>query len=404
MKAFKRQFLLILALAVGCLAARAEGPVRLRTVVIDPGHGGNDPGCVSKDGLTTEKSLTLDISTRLSEKINAAWPDVKAILTREDDTYVTLSGRADAANNADADLFISIHINAAPSGTAANGYSIHCLGQSSRQGNDLFSKNLELCQRENSVIKLEADYETKYQGFDPSNPMSYIFFGLMQNANLSLSLAFADDVNNAMKGGPFRRSRGVSQDPFWVLWRTTMPAVLIECGFISNPEDLATLRTEEDRDKIAEAICQAIATYKKRLDASTSSATGASTSSATNPEGQQASHADTTQHNGEATTPPQPSSEQPPQVAEPGEAKPVETEPVELYGTQVLATSRKLADNDPFFQGYEPVAVQGEKLIRYVIGVSPDKAEAKKKNEKIAQNFPDSFLVKIVGKNTTRIP
>jgi N-acetylmuramoyl-L-alanine amidase len=386
MKAFCRHILPVLALAVLCFRAGAEGPVRLRTVVIDPGHGGHDPGCVSKDGNTMEKSLTLDISTRLEEKIKAAWPDLKVILTRGDDTYVTLSGRADAANGADADLFISIHINDAPA-TSANGYSIHCLGQSTRQGNDLFSKNLELCRRENSVIKLESDYQTKYQGFDPSEPMSYIFFSLMQNANLSLSLAFADDVNNALKGGPFRRSRGVSQDPFWVLWRTTMPAVLIECGFISNPDDLAVLRSEKDLDKIAEALCRAIATYKKRLEAGSAA-------------GEAAAPADTTKRSGQAA-------DKPVETTTPDTATtvaaPVEATPAELYGTQVLATSRKLAEDDPFFQGYAPVAVQGEKLIRYVIGTSADKAEAKKKNEKIAQKFPDSFLVKIEGKNVRRI-
>ena len=396
MKAFCRYILPVLALAVLCFRAGAEGPVRLRTVVIDPGHGGHDPGCVSKDGNTMEKSLTLDISTRLEEKIKAAWPDLKVILTRGDDTYVTLSGRADAANGADADLFISIHINAAATGTAANGYSIHCLGQSARQGNDLYSKNLELCQRENSVIKLEDDYQTKYQGFDPSNPMSYIFFSLMQNANLSLSLAFADDVNNALKGGPFRRSRGVSQDPFWVLWRTTMPAVLIECGFISNPDDLAVLRSEKDLDKIAEALCRAIATYKKRLEtgseADTPTGSGGTQAESTgsqpvDPAGQAADKPVETTTRDTTTT----------------VADPVEATPAELYGTQVLATSRKLAEDDPFFQGYEPVAVQGEKLIRYVIGTSADKAEAKKKNEKIAQKFPDSFLVKIEGKNVRRI-
>ena len=212
-----------LALASIMPAGADASDLKLTTVVIDPGHGGHDAGCISKDRKTYEKNLTLDISQRLARKIREAYPDVKVILTRNEDRYVTLSGRADIANNAGADLFISIHINAQEKGTSANGYSIHCLGQSANEGNDLFSKNLELCKRENSVILLEDDYQTKYQGFDPSDPQSYIFFSLMQNAHLEHSLLFAEDVAQAMKGGPIVRSRGVSQDPFWELVRRAGP-------------------------------------------------------------------------------------------------------------------------------------------------------------------------------------
>ena len=215
--------------------AAGQDKLSLSTVVIDPGHGGHDSGCISPDKKTYEKNLTLAISKLFAEKIRKNYPDVKVILTRSDDRYVTLSGRADIANNAGADLFVSIHINAQAKGNSASGYSIHCLGQSSKQGNDLFGKN--------SVILLEDDYQTKYQGFDPSDPQSYIFFSLMQNAHLEHSLIFAEDVADAMKGGPITRSRGVSQDPFWVLWRTAMPAVLVEVGFITNPDDLTVMRS-----------------------------------------------------------------------------------------------------------------------------------------------------------------
>ena len=366
MKALHRYSLLILAFVCSGLVAGAAGPVRLKTVVIDPGHGGHDPGCVSRDETaTTEKAVTLDIATRLRDKICAQYPgEVNAILTRDDDTYVTLSGRADAANAAGADLFISIHINSTAGGPKANGYSVHCLGQSSRQGNDLFSKNLELCQRENSVIKLEEDYETKYQGFDPSDPQSYIFFSLLQNSNLNMSLAFAEDVAEAMKSGPIKHNRGVSQDPFWVLWRTTMPSVLIECAFITNPGDLATLRSEEGRDQIAQCIFNAFVTYKNRYEGSTAG------------------------------------NEKPePAVKEETPAP----EPAVLYGTQVIATPKTLASDDLFFKGYKPTAVPGEKLIRYVIGTSGDLGEARKNYEEIVKKFPDSFLVKIEGGIITRI-
>ena len=243
-----RLFLAAVAAAILAIPVPAtgqdNGKMRLRTVVIDPGHGGKDAGCISRDRKTYEKNITLDIGKRLAQKISAAYPDVTVIMTRTDDRFVELERRAVIANNAQADLFISIHVNSVEKGTTANGYSIHCLGQSSRKGNDLFSKNLELCKRENSVIMLESDYQTRYQGFDPSDPQSYIIFSLMQNAHLGHSLSFAEDVASAMGSKPIRHSRGVSQDPFWVLWRTAMPSVLIEVGFITNPDDLETITIE----------------------------------------------------------------------------------------------------------------------------------------------------------------
>ena len=263
----------LLSASIVPYGAFAQDRLKLSTIVIDPGHGGHDSGCISLDKKTYEKNIALDISKRLAKKINESLPGVKVVLTRSDDTFVTLSGRADIANDINADLFISIHVNAQAKGTSANGYSIHCLGQSSVKGNDLFSKNLDLCKRENSVILLEDDYQTRYQGFDPSDPQSYILFSLMQNAHLEHSLVFAEDVANAMKGGPIAHSRGVSQDPFWVLWRTTMPSVLVEVGFMTNPNDLQTMRSPEGRDKIASNLLKAIQTFKKRYDNSTSTTT-----------------------------------------------------------------------------------------------------------------------------------
>lgn len=372
----------ILSVAFLCLVAAApsalaDGPVKIRTVVIDPGHGGHDPGCVSSDGNTMEKSLALDISQKFADKIQETYPDVKVILTRGDDTYVTLSGRADVANNANADLFISIHINASRN-TKANGYSVHVLGQSSREGNDLFSKNLDLCKRENSVIKLEDDYETRYQGFDPSDPQSYIFFSLLQNSNLSMSLAFAEDINNAMRHSPVRHSRGVSQDPFWVLWRTTMPAVLIECAFISNAEDLAVLQDEEDRGKIAGCFLQAFSTYKARYEGSASVLPA-------QPQPVQPAPAPAPQIDSVQTPPP-----------------PAQIDSV-LYGTQIIATPKVLDPSDKFFQGYTPVTVPGEKWIKYVIGTSGNLEEARKNFEEIRKIFTDSFMVKIKENATERI-
>ena len=386
MKTFFSLFLTLwtalVAASIVPAAAQGKDGMKLSTVVIDAGHGGHDSGCISQDRKTYEKTIALDIAQRLSKKIRAAYPDVKVILTRNEDKYVTLSGRADIANNAGADLFISVHVNAQAKGTSANGYSIHCLGQSAREGNDLFSKNLELIKRENSVILLEDDYKTKYQGFDPSDPQSYIFFSLMQNAHLEQSLAFASDVADAMKGGPIRRSRGVSQDPFWVLWRTTMPSVLIEVGFISNAEDLKVMRTSEGRDGIAGNIFRAFSVYKKRYDGSMAI-----------PDRETSAPVADTVSTAQEEAPRQEGGEKEETVA-PDDAQ-------VLYGIQVLATSRKMSSKDPFFRGYAPTEIKAGRLFKYVLVPSESLADVKKKLPEISRKFPGCFIVKKEGESVS---
>ena len=391
MKRTIRPVLAVLAalLAASIVPERAAGQDRLKlsTIVIDPGHGGHDPGCISADKKTQDKNVALDIAQRLSRKIGESLPGVKTVLTRSDDKFVTLSGRADIANDLGADLFISIHVNAQAKGTSANGYSIHCLGQSSREGNDLFSKNLDLIKRENSVILLEDDYKTRYQGFDPSDPQSYILFSLMQNAHLEHSLVFAEEVANAMKGGPISHNRGVSQDPFWVLWRTTMPAVLVEVGFITNANDLRALRSPEDRDRIAESLLKAVKAFKKRYDNSTAATTAPER--AAKPETAPA-----------AESKPEPAAEP---EAEPAPEKAVESSGV-VYGVQVLATSKKMKPTDAFFKGYTPLEVRSGKLYKYILVAGDDLAAVRKKKKELDKKFPGCFLVSKDGETVTRIP
>ena len=389
----KRSIRTVLAVLAALLAAsivpeRAAGQDRMKlsTIVIDPGHGGHDPGCISADRKTQEKNVALDIAQRLSRKIGESLPGVKTVLTRSDDKFVTLSGRADIANDLGADLFISIHVNAQAKGTSANGYSIHCLGQSSREGNDLFSKNLDLIKRENSVILLEDDYKTRYQGFDPSDPQSYILFSLMQNAHLEHSLVFAEEVANAMKGGPIAHNRGVSQDPFWVLWRTTMPAVLVEVGFITNANDLKALRSPADRDRIADNLLKAVKAFKKRYDNSMTPA--AATEPAAKPEAA-------------------PAAESKPEPAARPEEQPAPEKAVEpsgtLYGVQVLATGKKMKPNDAFFKGYTPLEVRSGKLYKYILVAGDDLAAVRKKKKELDKKFPGCFLVSKEGETLTRI-
>jgi len=346
-----------------------DGKLGLKTVCIDAGHGGKDPGCVSKDKKTYESRVALDVAKRLSEKIKAAYPDVKVVMTRTTDTFISLGDRADKANKNNADLFISIHVNTVSS-SSPNGYSIHVLGQSSKKDRDLFAYNMNVCKRENSVMMLEDDYSTKYQGFDPSDPESFIFFNLMQNAHLEQSLLFAEDVDKAMSAGPMRNSRGIWQDPFFVLWKTAMPSVLIEVGFMSNPTDLTVLKSENGREQIAEALFKAFGVFKKRYDGSVNA--GAAEKAA--PKAQE--------------------------VAKPA----VETKKsTAVYGTQVLASGKLMKDNDPFFKGYIPVRVKSGNIYKYIIGTAPSADKAREHYSKIKKSFTGSFLVAVEGDNVKRI-
>ena len=355
-----------------------ETAMRLRTVVIDPGHGGKDAGCVSRDQKTYEKNIALDIAKRLAQKISASYPDVNVKMTRSDDHFVELENRAVFANKSGADLFISVHVNAVDGSTAANGYSIHCLGQSKKKGNDLYSKNLDLVKRENSVIKLEKNYAATYQGFDPDDPSSSIIFSLMQNAHLGQSLEFAADVAQAMEGGPIKTNRGVSQDPFWVLWRTAMPAVLIEVGFMTNPQDLAVLRSEVGRDQIAQNIYKAFRIYKARYDREEIADQVGNDVMVGN---------DVTVGN---ETPAEPSV-----TPGPDRESPEVGQPKVLYGVQVLVSSKDMKDSDPFFAGYKPMKLPAGKLVKYVVGVSEKLQDVKKNYLSIQKKFPDSYIVKV---------
>lgn len=260
------QIVAFAVLLLSSLPLSASDDHFLHTVVLDPGHGGKDPGAVSRDRKTYEKNVVLSIAKKLGDKIKAGYKnEVKVFYTRETDVFIPLQQRANIANSKDADLFISIHINACKT-PSVSGHSVHVLGASSNPKSDVLSGNLDVCKRENSVILLEDDYSTKYQGFDPSDEASYIFMTLMQSAFYEQSIYFASLAEKELARGPLKAERGVKQDPFYVLWKTSMPSVLLELGFITNEQDLALLRTENGREQIAERLYQAFRTYKKNYD------------------------------------------------------------------------------------------------------------------------------------------
>lgn len=351
--------LLVLVLSCLCLPLFSqEAALKLRTVVIDPGHGGHDAGCVSRDRQTKEKDLVLDIGKRLAEKIRRECPDVKVIMTRSDDRFIELYDRAKIANKANANLFISIHVDAVdtrrnPNWRTVNGYTVYTMGESKNNA------NMETIKRENSVILLEDDYTTKYQGFDPNDTESYIFFSLMQNANQEQSVHFGEIVSREMgKNGPFRHSKGIRQAPFLVLWRTAMPSVLVECGYITSEGDLATLRTEEGRDLIAARLCRGFRIYKAEYEGT---------------------------------------------KLELEETKPAADTAAVRYGIQIMASGKRLREGDPALKGLSALAVPSGVLYKYIVSVSTELSTTRENLPSVKKKFPDAFLVKMDENGVNRV-
>ncbi len=226
------------------------------TVVIDAGHGGDDAGAIGIVKGLKEKDLNLMVAKRLSTKIKERYPEVKVVMTRDADVFLPLQQRADIANKNHANLFISIHTNAAENRKA-------CGAETFILGTDRMDDNLDVAMRENAVMKLEKD-QTVYQGFDPNSIESYIIFELMQNQYMENSLVFAELVQNQFVVTLNRANRGVRQAAFWVLLKSACPSVLVEMGFLSNAEEEKWLASEEGKNGIVNGIFNAFETYYKK--------------------------------------------------------------------------------------------------------------------------------------------
>ena len=224
-------------------------PLMSFTVVIDAGHGGHDAGAIGLKLKVQEKNLNLSVAKQLAEKIRTNYPEVKVVLTRDTDVFLPLQQRADIANKHHADLFISIHTNAAENRNA-QGAETFILGT------ERMEDNLDVAMRENAVMKLEED-QTVYQGFDPNSIESYILFELMQNQYMDHSLQFAELVQNQFVGTLQRANRGVRQAAFWVLLKSACPSVLVEMGFLSNAEEEQWLASAEGKTGIVNGIFDA---------------------------------------------------------------------------------------------------------------------------------------------------
>jgi N-acetylmuramoyl-L-alanine amidase len=230
---------------------------RLKRIVIDAGHGGKDPGAVG--AVSKEKDIALAVALKVGEYVKQNLPGVEVIYTRNSDVFVELRERANIANRNKADLFISIHCNAATN-RAAYGTETFVMGTKN------FEANFEIVKRENSVILLEENFEESYEGFDPTSPESYIMFNLTQKAFLSGSISLASKIENDFSTRVNRTSRGVKQAPLYVLWTTSMPSVLVELGFISNRNEEAYMNNKDNQAYLASAIYRSIKAYKEEIE------------------------------------------------------------------------------------------------------------------------------------------
>lgn len=350
----------------------------MKKVVIDPGHGGRDPGAI---GLKSkEKDIVLDIALRVGKKISETYRDVEVIYTRSTDRFIELDKRGDIANKAHANLFISIHAN-------ANKKRSPYGAETFVMGNSKSDENIEVAKRENEVILIEDDYSSRYEGFDPNRAESYIYFSLLQNAYLNQSLGFADAIQDQFKNTAKRFNRGVKQANFVVLWKTAMPSVLIEVGFISNPEEEKFISSSEGKEKLAESIFRAFCTYKTRIEERSSF--------------KPTEHPTTGDKEALAEVSSGPSDT----VAEAPAKTPVNREKPVASARKVefcvqIATSSKPKNTDPNnFKKHKNVErVQASPgFYKYIVGRTAEYITAQETLKKVREDFNDAFVVGLVN-------
>lgn len=345
------------------------------TVVIDAGHGGHDPGAVGK--ISKEKDINLNVALRLGKLIEKNCRDTKVIYTRRKDVFVKLDRRAEIANNAKADLFISIHTNSLKNNRTVQGPSTWTLGLAKSDA------NLEVAKRENAVILYEDDYQTRYAGFNPNSAESYIIFEFMQDQYMEQSVQLASLVQKQFKNSCKRTDRGVHQAGFLVLKASAMPSILVELGFISTPEEERFLNSEKGVQTLAQGIYEAFCTYKNgqmkrkgKVPAGQPEQTSGTAAE---------SNVETTEETTDTTTERTPSQipDRPSQIPD----RPV-------FKIQFMASDQKLKSSDKRLKGLSPVEWYRENgLYKYTYGATEDYNEALRMKKKVAQKFKDAFII-----------
>ncbi len=348
----------------------AEDKPLLRTVVIDPGHGGKDPGAPGPDSRNSEKHIVLKISKHLGDKIKKEYPSVNVVYTRSGDTYPTLTERVDIAHKHNADLFISIHCNSSKS-KSAYGSSAHILARrDSRNPNrDLFDESVELTMQENSVFEFEEKNTV-----DKGSAEDQILNSLLFHANFNHSVILAQLVINKLATKPFQRwGKGIHQNDFLLLKKMTCPAILVECAFLSNTNERQLLVSSKWQEEIADRLFESFKEYKTVYDASVSSPEPVSPTEEI------------------AATEEKPALE--PAVSENA-----------YYSIQIMGLGRLLDENDPALKGLKTVALKedGTSLYKYVYGNYSSKAQAAAQLFSIRKKFPEAFVVLVEGKKVSR--
>ena len=367
----------------------AQNSIKIKTVVLDAGHGGKDTGAISKNGAIKEKDITLSVALKLGKMINSNYPDVKVVYTRKRDEYIELSKRAEIANRNKADLFISIHVNS-QKGTTATGTETFVMGTHKS------SSNFEICKLENSVIVLEEDYQSKYEGFDPNSPESYIIFSLLQNTHLEQSLKFAALIQDNFKLGPIKVNRGVKQGGLLVLWKTTMPAVLTEIGFISNPAESNQLRRDAVQSQIAARIFNAFAKYKTDYEGGAPKLIPDNEMPSHSAEQQEAAVESAEQQEATVAS----AERQEATVAETAvlneqpEAKGQPEASGKAYRIQILSVTKVLPAGAPDLKGRrDAYYIYANKAYKYCIGEYATREEAAADLPKIRKQFSGAFII-----------
>lgn len=355
-------------------------------VVIDPGHGGHDPGAIGKRGK--EKNINLNVALKVGKLIQNNCNDVKLIYTRKTDVFIPLDRRAQIANNAKADLFISIHTNSVARSRTVRGAETYTLGLHRTE------ENLEVAKKENAVILIEDNYEQRYAGFNPNSSESYIIFEFLQDKNMEKSVKLATLIQKQFKSTARRIDKGVHQAGFLVLRATSMPSVLVELGYISTPDEEQYLLSDAGTTALANSIYQAFLNYKREHDAP-SSRSRVRQENLPEPESKpEEPIAD--RPTGEPDTPAEPvkSVKSSPSTPKKTSGAQTKTSNKPVFKIQILISDKMLPKGSKQLKGLSPVSYYREKgLYKYTYGESTDYNKVLRTKRNITAKFKDAFII-----------
>lgn len=367
------------------------------TLVIDAGHGGHDAGAIGS--FSKEKDINLKTALAFGRYVERNCPDVDVIYTRKTDVFVTLHGRADIANKAKADLFVSIHTNSLPGKRMARGLETYTLGMHRA------ADNFDVAKRENSVILVEQNYKERYQGFDPNSAESYIIFELLQDNNMQRSVEMAKLVQRNVCATALRPDKGVKQAGFLVLRETSMPSCLIELGFISTPDEEKQLNDEGHISNVAKGIYKAFIAYRCKFDDTTSAPramqeTPQEEVSEPVPVKNKKNTTKTPEPENKENAPKEPRQDKTVKTVEPPVApketvpEPVKSDDRPIFKLQIFVSDRVLKAGDPHFKGRTDAQYYKEgNLLKYTLGASADYSEVYQLRKSVADKFPGCFII-----------